>query len=50
MYEILCPTEQLRADLEDVQLHPVKKNLFIKFSSVLSRDAVAAKLAGEGLE
>ena len=50
MYDILCPTTQLRADLEDVQLHPVKKHLLIKFKSVLSRDAVAEKLAGDGLE
>ena len=50
MYDILCPTAQLRADLEDVQLHPVKKNLFIKFRSEISRDTVADMLAGEGLE
>lgn len=50
VYDILCPTAQLRADLEDVQLHPVKKNLFIKFRSEISRDTVADMLAGEGLE
>ena len=50
VYDILCPTEQLRADLEDVQLHPVKKLLFIKFRTILTRDIVAEKLAGDGLE
>ena len=50
VYDILCPSDELRADLEDVQLHPVKKNLFIKFKTVQSRDSVAERLAGEGLE
>ena len=50
VYDILCPNAQLRADLEDVQLHPVKKHLFIKFRTETSRDAVAEKLSGEGLE
>ena len=50
VHDILCPSDVLRGDLEDVQLHPVKKNLFIKFRTVESRDAVAERLAGEGLE
>ena len=50
VYDILCPTIQLRADLEDVQLHPVKKHLLIKFKTVDSRDVVAVSLAGDGLE
>ena len=50
VYDILCPNNQMRADLVDVQLHPVKKNLFIKFKTVQVRDAVAERLAGEGLE
>ena len=50
VHDILCPTDVLRGDLEDVQLHPVKKNLFIKFRTAKSRDAVAERLAGEGLE
>ena len=50
VHDILCPTGQLRTDLEDVQLHPVKKNLLIKFKTVQSRDAVAERLSGEGLE
>ena len=50
VHDILCPTDQLRTDLEDVQLHPVKKNLFIKFRTESSRDTVAEKLSGDGLE
>ena len=50
VYDILCPTVQLRSDLEDVQLHPVKKHLLIKFKNNLSRDAVAEMLSGDGLE
>ena len=50
VYDILCPTAQLRSDLLDVQLHPVKKHLFIKFKTEISRDEVAEKLSGEGLE
>jgi hypothetical protein len=50
VHDILCPTAKLRDDLLDVQLHPVKKNLFIKFKTVDSRDVVAEKLSGEGLE
>ena len=50
VHDILCPTAKLRDDLLDVQLHPVKKNLFIKFKTVDSRDFVAEKLSGEGLE
>ena len=45
VYDILCPTDLLRADLEDVQLHPVKKHLLIKFKNKEARDEVAAKLS-----
>ena len=31
VHDFLCPSDELRADLEDVQLHPVKKLLFIEF-------------------
>ena len=34
----------LKASLKDIQLHPVKKHLFIKFRDTLSRDMVATKL------
>ena len=40
----------MRADLEDVQIHPVKKHLLIKFKTQQARDDVAERLAGEGLE
>ena len=40
----LCLTPQLRAALKDIQLHPVKKHLFIKFRDTNSRDVVAGKL------
>ena len=50
MYDILCPSDHLRAALEDVQLHPVKKHLLIKFTSMESRDTVAGMLSGDGLE
>ena len=50
VYDILCPSDLLRADVEDLQLHPVKRNLFIKFRTEQTRDIVADKLAGEGME
>ena len=40
----LCQTGDLRAALKDVQLHPVKKHMFIKFRDTTSRDLVAGKL------
>ena len=40
----LCLSTQLRAALKDIQLHPVKKHLFIKFRDTQSRDEVANKL------
>ena len=50
VYDILCPSDNLRAALDDVQLHPVKKHLLIKFNTVESRDTVAGMLSGDGLE
>ena len=50
VYDILCPSDLLRAELEDVQLHPVKKHLLIKFRTQEARDTVAERLAGEGLD
>jgi hypothetical protein len=50
VHDFLCPTQKLRDDLEDVQLHPVKKTLFIKFRTEESRNVVAEKLSGDGLE
>ena len=40
----LCQTADLRASLKDVQLHPVKKHMFINFRDTTSRDLVAGKL------
>ena len=40
----LCQTAELKAALKDIQLHPVKKHLFIKFRNTICRDQVAAKL------
>ena len=36
----LCLSATLKASLKDIQLHPVKKHLFIKFRDTLSRDMV----------
>ena len=44
VYNDLCPTDQLRQDLEDVQFHPVKMIIFIKFKSEAIRDQVVARL------
>ena len=40
----LCLSPSLRAALKDIQLHPVKKHLFLKFRDSVSRDQVATKL------
>ena len=40
----LCVTAVLKSSLKDIQLHPVKKHLFIKFKDTVSRDLVADKL------
>ena len=40
----LCLSGPLRAALKDIQLHPVKKHLFLKFKDTGSRDQVASKL------
>ena len=42
----LCPSAELREGLVDVQLHPVKMMIFIKFKSELVRDNVVDKLQG----
>ena len=44
VYHDLCPTDQLRQSLEDVQFHPVKMIIFIKFNSDVVRDQVVARL------
>ena len=40
IYSNLCPSADLRSEVMDVQLHPVKMMLFIKFKSENSRDQV----------
>ena len=40
----LCPNDVLRAGLEDVQYHPVKMIIFIKFKTEEIRDQVHARL------
>ena len=44
VYSDLCPSADLRSEVVDVQLHPVKMMLFIKFKSENSRDQVVVKL------
>ena len=46
VYNDLCPTDQLRQSLEDVQFHPVKMIIFIKFNSEDVRDQIVARLQG----
>ena len=38
LYNDLCNTDELRAGLKDVQFHPVKMLLFIKFKDEKLRD------------
>ena len=44
VYSDLCPGADLRSEVLDVQLHPVKMMLFVKFKSEDSRDQVVASL------
>ena len=44
VYSDLCPSADLRSEVMDVQLHPVKMMLFIKFKSENSRDQVVGRL------
>ena len=44
VYNDLCPNDLLRAGLEDVQYHPVKMIIFIKFKTEEARDAVHERL------
>ena len=44
VYSDLCPTDVLRAGIEDVQYHPVKMIIFIKFKAENIRDQVHASL------
>ena len=50
VYSDLCPSADLRSEVFEVQLHPVKMMLFVKFKSENSRDQVVARLqAANGL-
>ena len=50
VYNDLCPSADLRSEVLDVQLHPVKMMLFVKFKSEKSRDEVVDRLqASNGL-
>ena len=44
VYSDLCPSDELRSGVVDVQLHPVKMMLFIKFKTENSRDEVVTRL------
>ena len=48
IYSDLCPTAELRKEVVDVQFHPVKMLLFVKFSSEVWRDAVMARVQSAG--
>ena len=51
VYSDLCPSAVLRSEVLDVQLHPVKMMLFVKFKSENSRDQVVGRLqAPNGLK
>ena len=43
-----CLSAESRASLQDIQLHPVKKHLFIKFRNTINRDLVAEKTENWG--
>ena len=44
VYKDLCNTADLRKEVKDVQFHPVKMLIFIKFSEERWRDAVMARV------
>ena len=41
----LCVEENILTAIQDVQLHPLRCNLYIKFSEEVARDTVADRLA-----
>ena len=50
VYNDLCPTDDLRKAVRDVQLHPVKMLIFVRFSEDRFRDHIAAKIrSSEGI-
>ena len=44
VYHDLCPNDQLRKSVEDVQFHPVKMIVFIKFKTEEIRDQMVERL------
>ena len=44
VYNDLCPNDQLRQSVEDVQFHPVKMIMFIKFKTEEVRDQMVERL------
>ena len=46
VYSDLCPSAELRGGVVDVQLHPVKMMIFIKFTTEQIRDEVVNRLQG----
>ena len=48
IYNDLCPSEDLRISLEDVQFHPVKMIIFIQMKTEDSRNKLVAKLQSPG--
>ena len=44
VYSDICTTSQLRKEIVDVQFHPVKMLIFMKFKSDFWRDSIVAKL------
>ena len=49
VYKDLCPTDELRRAVKDVQLHPVKMLIFVKFSEDKFRDQVVARIRASGV-
>ena len=44
IYKDLCPLDELRKAVEDIQFHPVKMFLFVKFSGEAWRDRVMDRI------
>ena len=49
IYRDLCPTDTLRRAVKDVQLHPVKMLIFVRFAEDRFRDEVVARIRSEGV-
>ena len=47
IYNDLCPTPEIRREIQDVQFHPVKMLIFVKFSEEKWRDKVVEKLQSQ---